>query len=430
MSRNSHDFYLDEDERFSDLFTGKLNIGIVFGVGFLVATIIMAPKAAVGLLIVFAIMGGARLWQEPQRLNVFLAVPGLLLVMLFLAFAIWTTLSTGWHFAEKGEPERALHLAGLFVIGFAALMAPVPTDRNLRRVIGYGFCIGYIFSCALIVAAMLYVMTGHEVFWGSYYDDPLSTLNSRAVIVALLFWPVLLVLRHARRAWQVFLFIGVLGILAFTSSLASFVSVLIGGIGMAFRYFGGRVAVIGLVMLVAVATVCAPYGLRAINADSFASSKMVMDDTQLLPASARHRLAIWSFAVDRIYEKPLLGWGFDSSRSIPQEQARLSANMEILPLHPHSLALQTRLELGLPGVMLLAIILVLVLMRTANWSDDRKQAGIALAVALGWLFIANVSYGMWQSWWIATAFLLVILMRQVIAEPASEAPKTADSPGS
>jgi hypothetical protein len=35
-------------------------------------------------------------------------------------------------------------------------------------------------------------------------------------------------------------------------------------------------------------------------------------------------------------------------------------------------------------------------------------------IALIGFFVANVSYGMWQSWWIATAFLLFIIMRIAI----------------
>jgi len=82
----------------------------------------------------------------------------------------------------------------------------------------------------------------------------------------------------------------------------------------------------------------------------------VKEISQYLPPSARHRLAMWSFVVEKIDEKPMLGWGLDASRFIPQESRRLAPNMELMPLHPHNALLQVRLELGMPGIVLIAIL--------------------------------------------------------------------------
>jgi O-antigen ligase len=77
-----------------------------------------------------------------------------------------------------------------------------------------------------------------------------------------------------------------------------------------------------------------------------------------LANSAVHRFAIWHFAIDRIAERPLLGWGLDASRALPGgsdliEDPRLPELARMgglwMPLHPHNPALQWRLELGLPG---------------------------------------------------------------------------------
>lgn len=124
---------------------------------------------------------------------------------------------------------------------------------------------------------------------------------------------------------------------------------------------------------------------------------------------------MWSFAAEKIGEKPWLGWGMGASRHIPQEEYRLAPNMEIMPLHPHNLALQTRLELGLPGALILAGFVFAIFYRLATFTDDGWKSGVAMAAASAWLFVANVSYGMWQSWWIAMAFLLAILMKIAFA---------------
>ncbi|MFC7608386.1 hypothetical protein [Teichococcus aestuarii] len=36
-----------------------------------------------------------------------------------------------------------------------------------------------------------------------------------------------------------------------------------------------------------------------------------------IPPSAAHRVLIWEFVLERIGERPLLGWGGESSRSLP-----------------------------------------------------------------------------------------------------------------
>jgi len=73
------------------------------------------------------------------------------------------------------------------------------------------------------------------------------------------------------------------------------------------------------------------------------------------------------------------------------------------------------LELGFPGSLILAGLVFSVFYRLATFTNDGWISGLAMAPAAGWLFVANVSYGMWQSWWIALAFLLAIFMKFALA---------------
>ena len=416
MSQDAHPFNPNEGSS-SQV---RINVWAVILAAVIMITVILAPRGMVSILMVFAVMGVVRLWRAPFRIRAVLVVPGLILVLLSVFFAGWMTLSTGWHVSAQGDVGKALRIVGLFAIGFIALAAPIPPDSRVRQDIVKGLLIGYIIAVILVAAAVLFVMTGHDVFWGSYFDDPLSTLNSRAVMVSLLLWPILLILCTSTWIWRAALSAAVLVILALTSSLASFVAILIGGLGLACHYFGRRAALIGLTVVLVLTTIGAPYATRLIGSEQHLSADVTTDKMQLLPTSARHRLAIWSFVSQRIQERPLLGWGFGASRSFPQEEDRFAENMEILPLHPHSLALQTRLELGIPGVFLLAAMIAVILLRTSNISADRTQVGTAVAAMLAWLFVANVSYGMWQNWWIASAFLIVILFRMCAPIVVSE----------
>ena len=141
-------------------------------------------------------------------------------------------------------------------------------------------------------------------------------------------------------------------------------------------------------------------------------------DGTALPNSAAHRLLIWDFAADRIAQRPVLGWGMDSSRAIPggtdkPDPAMLQSfgltsdaarnwfqQAQLLPLHPHNLALQVWLELGVVGAVLMALLLAMV-----AWSLPNAAGCGAFAAAL---VIAMLSYGAWQYWWVAGLLLAAV----------------------
>jgi O-antigen ligase len=145
-----------------------------------------------------------------------------------------------------------------------------------------------------------------------------------------------------------------------------------------------------------------------------------------LPPSAAHRLLIWDFALSRIEDRPVLGWGMEASRAIPggtrgpTEETlgrfHLSApplrdfflayGVQLMPLHPHNGALQVRLELGLPGALLGAALLLLLGGAAARSGHPPAAAGaLAAATVTGML-----SFGTWQAWWIAAQLLVLVAL--------------------
>jgi O-antigen ligase len=116
--------------------------------------------------------------------------------------------------------------------------------------------------------------------------------------------------------------------------------------------------------------------------------------------SAGHRLWIWSFAGDRIAERPLAGWGLDASRSIPGGKDPIRPGETWLPLHPHNAPLQLWLELGVPGAVLFALLVAYVwhALAIAPWS---RMFGAATGGSLAVAMIACIAaYGIWQEWWL------------------------------
>ncbi len=143
--------------------------------------------------------------------------------------------------------------------------------------------------------------------------------------------------------------------------------------------------------------------------------------------SVQSRIAIWEFTAERIAEKPLLGWGFDASRTFTETIPINGVMHGAIPLHPHNMPLQIWLELGAVGAALTALLFL-----AAAWSWARvprsRGAGFAAAGAIGAAYVyAAVSFGAWQEWWIATLF--VAAMTVSVASRASALKAEQAPPG-
>ncbi|MGB6316987.1 MAG: O-antigen ligase family protein, partial [Litorimonas sp.] len=77
-----------------------------------------------------------------------------------------------------------------------------------------------------------------------------------------------------------------------------------------------------------------------------------------LPMSWDHRIRMWDYSLARILEAPLFGKGLDSSRTLQDDfTTRIGVDMPFVSLHPHNVGIQTWLETGLVGALLLSLAL-------------------------------------------------------------------------
>jgi O-antigen ligase len=200
-------------------------------------------------------------------------------------------------------------------------------------------------------------------------------------------------------------------ILAFCAGTAS----LIGG-----RYLP-RVTAISLVAALAAMAFVVPATLP---------SAQLSPLLRALPASSpQHRILIADFVSERIAERPYLGWGLDTSRAIPGGSAKIMETPsraerfdpdllapgvrdigQNLPLHPHSVALQVRLELGGIGAALWLVCVGVLLVRVLRVREPWERA-VALGQIAAILAIWSVSFGAWQTWWLAAIVLSILATR-------------------
>jgi O-antigen ligase len=85
--------------------------------------------------------------------------------------------------------------------------------------------------------------------------------------------------------------------------------------------------------------------------------------------------------------------------------------MLALPVHPHSASLQIWYETGAVGALLAAGALLTAGLRMSRaYARNRPAAAAACATLASLGLIANVSYGVWAEWWMATMFAVAALV--------------------
>jgi exopolysaccharide production protein ExoQ len=339
------------------------------------------------------------------------------------ALLVWGAISASWSLDPLRSLVVAARLAGLFVAGLALIAAAgqVAAPRRLTVFFLLGLALGIVLTAVeLATAGGL-----SSLFSNRTYRE--TRLNQVSVLFAVLLMPagiVLMTLGHRIAASTLIAAAaGMVCILAGTAAKAA----LFAGLpaGLLLHRWRPQVARAAAVVAVA-AIVGAPL--------TFARLERVpgfSETADNIKVSAGHRLLIWSFAGDRIAERPLAGWGLDASRVIPGGKDPIRAGETWMPLHPHNAALQLWLELGVPGVALFALLVARLwaALATVGWPPlFSAAAGAALTIALIGCF---GTYGIWQEWWLGAlwfALFTVLVMARVAGQPAGPALTAGRSP--
>jgi exopolysaccharide production protein ExoQ len=318
---------------------------------------------------------------------------------LFAALLAWGLLSTLWAVAPARSLVMTLRLLGLFAVGLS-LVAAVPALAAPQRLVAW-FCAGLVL--ALCLTLIQYETMGaltQPFIEQPFYEPRLNQVENGFVLLAL---PLVALLALQRRFIAAALFAVAIDRLVGDAAQLAFVV----GIGAAILVYLQRRWVVrmaaGLAALVVImAPLVFPQLIRLGDAQRWANA--------LKPLSVWHRLEIWSFVGARIAERPLLGWGLDSSRAIPGGSALTPGGVPWLPLHPHNVTLQIWLELGVPGAVLFVLLIggLWLALGRAPW--PRLYAAAAGGSLAAGFIVALGSYGLWQEWWIGSEFLALFLI--------------------
>jgi O-antigen ligase len=346
-----------------------------------------------------------------------LALPGLrrtraaappLLVL--VALALWAMVSMTWSPAaidpttikDYGDVESLTAMK--LVLQLATYGAAVVVLRGLSEATSLrsGTILAYGMTALAVVAAVdalmgariyqaLHLATGEPI----RPDLAMVKVSMATYALALLLWPVSLILSRRRASRAILLLVvGMVTTSLIVSSDACLAALVLGaGAWLLVRYAGRNGAKI-LVGLVA-----APFVLAPLAVLLGVQTGVVAWLHEVTPASWDARLNIWTFAADHIQTHPFRGWGLDASRTFGTA----------IPLHTHNAQLQLWLELGAIGAALAGVFFCWLAYGVVRLCErSRGEAAMAAGALVSYLVIGGLSFGVWQEWWLGLGAVTLI----------------------
>jgi exopolysaccharide production protein ExoQ len=344
----------------------------------------------------------------------------LVVAMLLGGLLLWGTASALWSVNPVRSLVVAARLAGLFAVGLAlaAGAGMVAAPRRLTFLLLIGMALGI-----AMVAIELATAGGLSSLVSDRAYRP-TQLNQASISFALLVFPASALLISLGQAIFATLLATATAVTVYVLAGTSAKALLLAGLAMGLLLHRARPVVAGATVAISVLVIIAA-PLTFARLERVPGLGETADSFKI---SAGHRLLIWSFAGDRIAERPVTGWGLDASRAIPGGDDPIRPGEPWLPLHPHNAALQVWLELGAPGAALFALLAAIVwgALARVEWPPlFAAAAGASLTIAFIGCF---ATYGIWQEWWLGTlSFSLFLVLVMARAADSAALPRDASA---
>lgn len=141
-----------------------------------------------------------------------------------------------------------------------------------------------------------------------------------------------------------------------------------------------------------------------------------------IPASAQHRIHIWSFTATKALEQPFIGKGLGNSKYVEKQPSDWPGeHIDPLPSHPHNVIMQVWLELGVVGLIIYSLFVISMLWTLLHRKDQTPLTqNIAVSYMVSFLAISATAYNGWQSWWVSSFLMLSLFYFSPISNVAQK----------
>ena len=330
-----------------------------------------------------------------------------------LLFMAWIFLSLLWSQVGLNDFWAASSVLLLCAAGFI-FMAVIGALNDHQSRIAHTVLIG---ACTTMVGLFLFEYLTDGVFAKylkgrtNYHIDFIG--RGLSILISVI-WPViaLILMRKGKKIWAGFLIV-IAGATAYQyPNEAMFLGLVIGFFTFIASLWMRRATVVFVFGAFMLLVITGPKIAHTIMNVPTVKEKVVS-----VLGHRQHRLNIWEFVSSKIEDRPLVGYGFEMSRHFGAEENQYFIETREqfghsrwrlkLPLHPHNIPFQIWLELGLIGIILYLGIIFGICQIIWTWRGPPVWAAALGASTASYLTASSISFGAWQSWWLATAWLTV-----------------------
>src|SRR3990167_10713127 len=124
----------------------------------------------------------------------------------------------------------------------------------------------------------------------------------------------------------------------------------------------------------------------------------------LMNHSFFHRFLGWEYYSKKFFEKPLLGWGVESSRHLYTESEIVENYCNLT--HPHNSSLQAYVELGLVGGIIFALFFASLFWLVEKHVKDRFSVAVCNATLITAFIELEITHNLWHNYWISWSVLV------------------------
>jgi O-antigen ligase len=289
-----------------------------------------------------------------------------------------------------------------FLIGLTYYFAEAATDQGVRIWLVNTFHV----SPELLQPEKAFVWSD-----GQLVEIKDAAFTRAATPITLMLWPAIMAAQGAIvRPWNTRIALIILALAIPTTFLSpqetSKVAIIAGLVGFGLAWASRRWA------LRFIATMWVVSCLAIVPA-ALLAHRMNLHNAPWIQRSAQHRIIIWNYTAEHIMKTPLLGIGAYMTyltglqRSADAVQEADEHFGKSLSRHSHNFFLQTWLELGAVGAVLLMIAGLQVIRRIGRMAHGIQP--YAFATFSSAAAMMSASYGIWQAWLLALLGLTPIL---------------------
>ncbi len=313
-----------------------------------------------------------------------------------IAFASLTTVGLVWSEDRQGVLRASEGLWLGFLIGLAYYCAEAATNQGLRI---------WLVNALHVSPSILQPERAFVWVEGRLVAINDAAFTRAATPITLTLWPAMMAARGAIvRPWNTRIALIILALAIPTTFLSpqetSKLALVVGLMAFALTWLTRRWAQ----RLIAAAWIVS---CLAIVPAALLAHRLELHNAPWLQTSAQHRIIIWNYTAEHVMKSPLLGIGAymtyltglkRSADAVPDPDENASLGKS-LSRHSHNFFLQTWLELGAVGAVLLMFAGLQVIRRLSQLAHGIQPYAFATFASAAVLMSA--SYGIWQAWLLA-----------------------------